>query len=293
MEINEKLIEVQSRIQALYDDGVPFFTKAVLREIYEQIKDPLEEGQTILVRGLDGELVEFDVETGVSRGASPPSLEHVSTKPHICYQSMQLFKQQATPGPFAYCNLKIYHDTTLRDKVTEESVVTMPTSNYSLVKARFDKSLSLWESSRACRQLTTTVSNMIFPRDFKIDKIIGFACGPISHAKSNRHDKLSLALREKSFFQHGLLRTLQKTLQEEGFHNIDIFVQDPAYTDVDCEVLSDYGIITLDDPEGFLALDDRSLVMSCDPGIPVKQIVADIARPAMIIWDTNSNEEVF
>lgn len=56
--------QVKSTIKALYDNGVPFFTKDALREIQEQLEGDLRVGQKISVRGLDGVTVEFDVIAG-------------------------------------------------------------------------------------------------------------------------------------------------------------------------------------------------------------------------------------
>lgn len=39
----------------------------------------------------------------------------------------------------------------------------------------------------------------------------------------------------------------------------------------------------VDDPQIFLEIDEETAVMAFDPIIPVRQITADIARPAMMI----------
>jgi hypothetical protein len=50
-------------------------------------------------------------------------------------------------------------------------------------------------------------------------------------------------------------------------------------------ILRENGITVLDDPEGFLEVDDSTLVISCAAQVPVKQITLDLARPAAMIWD--------
>ncbi|KAL4861839.1 hypothetical protein BDV12DRAFT_203609 [Aspergillus spectabilis] len=92
-----------------------------------------------------------------------------------------------------------------------------------------------------------------------------------------------------SIFQHAFLVTMQRHLQQETNGQIACSVQDPAYTDADRAVLDTYGIRVLDDPEGFLEVDDVSLVFSCSPSVPVKQIVVDVAKPAVVIWDRVEN----
>ncbi|KAK3945375.1 hypothetical protein QBC46DRAFT_116863 [Diplogelasinospora grovesii] len=68
-------------------------------------------------------------------------------------------------------------------------------------------------------------------------------------------------------------------------NTIKCYAQGPRYTDVDRQVLEDQGITVLDDPKAFLEIDEETVVLSICPEIPVRQIVADIARPAMMIWD--------
>ncbi len=58
-----------------------------------------------------------------------------------------------------------------------------------------------------------------------------------------------------------------------------------AYVDTDKEVLGRVGVTVVDDPRGFLEVDDNSVVICVAPNVPVKQIIADIARPAVLIWN--------
>jgi hypothetical protein len=91
----------------------------------------------------------------------------------------------------------------------------------------------------------------------------------------------------RSAYQHALIITLRDILAERQGHLNDIgcYAQDPDYTDVDRAVLEQSGITILDDPQGFLEVDDSTVVLSFGPNVPVRQVIADIARPAMMIWD--------
>ena len=55
--------------------------------------------------------------------------------------------------------------------------------------------------------------------------------------------------------------------------------------DVDKKVLADAGITALENPRAFLVVDDTSLVISISPEAPIRQIIADIAQPAVMIWN--------
>lgn len=110
-----------------------------------------------------------------------------------------------------------------------------------------------------------------------IDKIVAFACGPLIW-----DSKVAV----QSILQHGLLLSLRDYLLGKGEQagECPCYVQDPAYSDRDKDVLKSLGITTLEDPAGFLEADDRSIVLSFYPNVPVKQIIADLCRPAVIIW---------
>jgi hypothetical protein len=71
----------------------------------------------------------------------------------------------------------------------------------------------------------------------------------------------------------------------EGVCGIKCYAQDPIYTPIDEQVLGEAGFDVVDDPKAFLEVDESSVVIAIAPDIPVRQIVADIARPAMMIWD--------
>jgi hypothetical protein len=90
----------------------------------------------------------------------------------------------------------------------------------------------------------------------------------------------------RSAAQYALLLTIQKLLQEaDQIHSkIPCYAQDPVYTDPDKIVLKESGIEVVEDPRGSLEMDDDSIVFSCAPNVPVKQIVTDIARRVILIW---------
>lgn len=59
----------------------------------------------------------------------------------------------------------------------------------------------------------------------------------------------------------------------------------PPYTDTYSQVLQLLGITVLDDPRAFLQVDDYTVVLSLSPDIPVRQIITDIARPVILLWN--------
>ncbi|KAF3483242.1 uncharacterized protein GIQ15_02566 [Arthroderma uncinatum] len=281
--------KIRSNIRAMYDEGVPFFTKAAIREVYQQLKGDLGQGQTISVRGLDGVIAEFDVwvdEVEARDDELPEHLERVIVKPIIFYASSDYLQKFIQEEDHAYCSLRIYHTDTLRDRITKEPVARIPSSE--LVKGAFKEALEQWESSETCLNLQSTLSKMTFHPDLKITKIIAFACANITFRFIRNPDgEMEKDCWDASTAQHALILTLQKSLSHltGSDRAIQCFAQDPEYTPVDSEVLAEYGINTLNDPEGFLEVDDTTLIISCAADAPVKEIIADIAQPAMILWD--------
>ena len=63
VETEKTRLKVCLKIQSLYG-GFAFFTKDAIRDIYRQIKTSSKEGPKISVRGLDGVVVDCDVEIG-------------------------------------------------------------------------------------------------------------------------------------------------------------------------------------------------------------------------------------
>lgn len=181
---------------------------------------------------------------------------------------------------------------TLRDKVTKELVVTCPTESREVIGEFFKGSIRDWEGSETCKQFR--FANI----PHGIRKAIGLACGSISY-------EIQSLLARRSAFQHALLLTVRDVLlqteektkdkkdEEENATKVEnkdeiitCYAQGPTYTSIDKSILEGQSNIQiLGDPEAFLEIDDSSVVFSRAADLPVKQTVADLARPAILIWD--------
>ncbi|OTA93920.1 hypothetical protein M434DRAFT_11149 [Hypoxylon sp. CO27-5] len=75
---------------------------------------------------------------------------------------------------------------------------------------------------------------------------------------------------------------LQSSIKKVIGFALDPF-SDPYYQER--KVLETMGVTVLDDPWGFLEADESSIIISIAPDVPVRQIITDISRPAIIIWD--------
>lgn len=72
---------------------------------------------------------------------------------------------------------------------------------------------------------------------------------------------------------------------------MQIYSQEPAYSRICEQVLGPHGITVLTGVQGFLEVDNSTVVFSVAPNVPVKQIVVDLARPAIIVWDNVESVE--
>lgn len=178
------------------------------------------------------------------------------------------------PGVFpelAYCPLSLHHYTAQQKKRTGEIIPISPARNFNEVEGTFRSNLLAWDESATCKQVKSILAGVKL--SCTITKVIGIACGPLDSRRTS--------------LQHALLLTIQDVLGRRNTNRMRpvCYAQDPIYADTDQSVLEHFGITVLDDPEALLMANDSTALVSCSPNIPVKEIIADIARPAIIFWD--------
>ncbi|KAL2817474.1 hypothetical protein BDW59DRAFT_132000 [Aspergillus cavernicola] len=277
--------EALSRIDEWYNTEKLFFPRDSIKAIYQQLQRPLKKGDEIFVKGLDGVNIAFLVRTGDSYCYDGE--EYTIGEPFIRYISYESLKATMESSlelqHLAYCNLQIQHYVTSHHQGPGEPMANIVLKSLSEVEHLFSTCLRVWEVSEVWAQIKTAVSSANTASI--IGKIIGLACGTMSYPDDIPYYSYN------SVFQHALLVATRRFLQERFNCEIACAVQDPAYTDIDKSVLRSYGIKVLEDPEGFLEIDEASLVFSCAPNLPVKQIVLDMTRPALLIWDTVHDED--
>ena len=143
----------------------------------------------------------------------------------------------------------------------------------SEVRRRFNVSKGGWEASEQCAQLRDVINSLTIPS--KLSKIVGFALS---------YMYISPGVSRQSMVQHSLLLSLREWLSRGDPEKLPCYVQDPMYSDHDKSILQSEGVAVVDDPMGFLEMDDENVVVSIYPNVFVKEIVADICRPVLIIW---------
>lgn len=181
-----------------------------------------------------------------------------------------------------------------------------PTVSLNEARQRFSEARGRWEGGavdqagtdaartlEGLRKLLAEWADRIPPG---VDKIIGFGLGTFSRlqpAACDDDDEEEEEERERgdtwrlrTATQHLLLLELRRFFEaRRDGGGVKCYVQDPAYTAEDRQVLAEEGIEVLEDPDGFILVDGTSVVVSVAADVPVRQVVADIAAPAMMVWE--------
>ncbi|KAH6619510.1 hypothetical protein B0J18DRAFT_482014 [Chaetomium sp. MPI-SDFR-AT-0129] len=112
----------------------------------------------------------------------------------------------------------------------------------------------------------------------KINNVVAVGCGTISRFED-------ADLRDHSMSQHALMLAIRDLVEARCRKQriVQCFAQDPIYDPVDKAVLGDADITVLSDPRIWLEIDEGSVVISVGPNIPVLEIIADIARPLVLV----------
>ncbi|KAI0969631.1 hypothetical protein F4678DRAFT_473820 [Xylaria arbuscula] len=286
---DEKVARMKSilnKVRTLYDDNIPLFTKDTIRKVSEKLencqKDASGRNRNVILPGIDG----VDYKTSVSL---PPSQYTHKRKKHlqhirgpmwvINYCSIEHLLQERDVEFFdptiAYLPMRILACTMeLRLRPDDENDLHV-TSTEGLREAFCDIEQK-WKMSETYEQLQAALAAV--KTDFVLDKVIGVALGPpVLITQVNHH----------SIIQHALITAIHSILLQTGVLSASSkrFVQDPIYTQQEKDVLCSAGFTVLEGPQAFLTLDNSSILVSISPNVPVKQIVADLCRPGIIIWD--------
>lgn len=322
----DNIAETAAELRQIYDSGTAFFTKDSIRDLASQLQvinsklkeqGPCDEKGEVLIPQVNGRKVhapvlmsppslpaaarsdassepgqdeeeEEEEDDSTESGCAAPRDSEETIVHHIRYRSYQALLADGDTGA-----LGIAFEFRRRDRATGELVPSRASLPLEDVRRRLAAEMRAWAAAGCCRQLRANL-RAAAPRMPAVTKIIAFAMGTISR---RGHHGCTRSLR-----QHALVLTIRSILNEESRggdsgaaagRELACFAQDPDYSEVDRAVLREHGITVLEDPQAFLDVDEESVVLSFAPNVPVKQIVADIARPAMIVWEPAGSAEKF
>ncbi|EJP68620.1 uncharacterized protein BBA_02622 [Beauveria bassiana ARSEF 2860] len=159
------------------------------------------------------------------------------------------------------------------------------------LEAAFRTHQASWLQSAACQSLTSILTTSAAALRAPIRKIVCFGLGRLDGWEKTTREKLLASVR-RSAFQHAAaltmaaaLTTTTATAAAAGETTVQCYAQDPAYAAEEKKLLAALGFTVLEDPKGFLEVDEATLVFSVTPNIPVRQVVADMGWPAAMVWN--------
>ncbi|KAH6650288.1 hypothetical protein F5144DRAFT_555809 [Chaetomium tenue] len=276
----------------LYNDGTPLFTKETFRDAADQLDRCLEDANsehTVSLVGLDGTPVHFCFRVGqdVSKGSKLfwPGCKIVTAKPRLDYHGLfQLMSTDSSqPGGLgrAYLPIDIVQETEIRDVKTGELIVPWLMLNHEEVRERFYRDLAFWKRTVPFSHLRWLLGSTGITHSIK--NVVAFGCGTITRLKDQE-------IHQRSTSQHAVMLEVRDFVKKSLGVEVQCFAQDPAYTSIDKQVLGELGITVLDDPRAWLQVENGSVVIAIEPTIPTTEIIADIAKPGVIIMPAPPEE---
>ncbi len=156
----------------------------------------------------------------------------------------------------------------------------------------FEENRLSWLKSGSCELLKSWLEQTAAVKP--VSKIICFGLGDICrkppewmgrHSSTRGGDSLEVSFVRGAMTQHAIALTFAQICSEVAGVEIKLLAQDPDYTDEAKAILTSYGFSIIGDfgAGGFAEIGDDTLVFSVFVEAPLKQIIADIARPPIII----------
>ncbi|KAI1403939.1 hypothetical protein F4819DRAFT_185429 [Hypoxylon fuscum] len=274
--ISVKRIEDTQKAAELYRSG----KKLWLASDLERIEHELSQYRTrpsFTIRRTDGSITSVkNPLCGISQPIWKPYVEF-----QHYWHMLRKYSNDEWPWDILPCYSYFirWRDTTFNDFVVTEQVP---------LGAKFEECKRFWERSSTCDWLKRKLALLRGRR--KITKLICFGLGDMNlsseyDARGNQDSNKKLQDQKSCINQHVAALTIATTLGSAASSQVEIFVQDPRYTHADEAIFRDVGITIVGEhcAGGFGKVDDDCAVFFRFPAAPVRQIIADIARPAIII----------
>ncbi|CAH0047812.1 unnamed protein product [Clonostachys solani] len=306
-------------VKDLYASGARLWTKEMFRNVEADLaKEPCPE--EVMIRSMNDIEASVRIPAGIysqitkaHEAYNPKGYTHGPWHTAINFNTYQDLLNQTKSRYTGYRDEKeSENDDPLAEKEqveitralhlyeSRESYSSENISEYSSLKDIWDETWGNWTKSKVCKELGDTIAGMPNVAT-TIDKVVCFGLGSFSNFRRSDDgeeetdgDADGMPLR-RAMVQHAAALTMATEFGKRvGKGPLKIFTQDPAYTDTEKQVLRDLGIEVVGGSGslGFTYVDSDTLVFSIAPNIPVRQIVADIARPAAMVWCTVQSDGV-
>ncbi|KAK4041295.1 hypothetical protein C8A01DRAFT_14948 [Parachaetomium inaequale] len=311
--------ETRAKIQAKYDAGAPLYTKDDFRRVVEVFDRAMLEGgmheHRLAVRGIDGVRVRFVLKVGAFASIKVPgkdtTLKFILQDVRIKHHSIEMMTGRNNSSsdadlPLAVAALpfSVVHTGAMVNKTTGQTMAGRPAPwdwrDSSAVAARLAMFWPGWEITETCSHVwaiflglvPVVVDRSVLARadvvclPGVIDKVVAFGCGSMAAADRESEKRVGVQHALVLSVRHALLARAnrRRAYGWAAVGEVRCYAQDAGYQPTDRGGLAEVGITVLEDPRGLLEVDSTSVVVSFAPDLPLRQIVADIARPAALIW---------
>ncbi|KAH6657467.1 hypothetical protein BKA67DRAFT_189388 [Truncatella angustata] len=214
-------------------------------------------------------------------------MENRSKKPFVEYQEYWLLTAGKPEGPSEtyYCSYLVGWQNQLRRDFR---------GNIQGWQRLFETKMKLWNASVTCESFKSLVGKVLATH--KVTKIVCFGLGdmarrppqvvpPPKKADQTVDAESDGAEVDSEMMQHAAALTMAEEARRHNGKEVQLLAQDPGYTDDTKGLLERMGFKVVGDfgAGGFAEVDDESIVFCAYVSAPVKEIVADLARPAAFI----------
>lgn len=166
----------------------------------------------------------------------------------------------------------------------------------------FEENRLAWNVSHSFQQLRSQLEHT--PAVTKVKKIVCFGLGDICRrppewmrrGQVSGGDEVETSFVRSKMVQHSIALTLAEICRERSGNEVQLLAQDPDYTDEAKAIVASHGFLIVGQfgAGGFAEVGDDTMVFSVFVEAPLKQIIADTARPPMIFstdFDTFNDSE--
>ncbi|KAI0152315.1 hypothetical protein F4776DRAFT_601102 [Hypoxylon sp. NC0597] len=283
------------RAADLYDSGVKLWRKEDLVDIELQLAQSCT-AEKFTVRRIDGSIVHIK---NPMFGVQKPIW-----RPYVKFQEYWRLVHCTPDGPPQTYNCTYLIDWANQTVRNYEG----PVDN---VWSLFETSQQRWDSSATCKVLKSQFRKLIGGdgNAKKVTKIVCFGLGDINYkppdwwriendSKPEDEREPETSVVEGALIHHAIALTIAditRSCARTGDAGVRLLTQDPDYSDETKNMLRKIGFEVVGEhgAGGFAEVDDDSVVISAFAASPVKQIIADLARPVAIICAERTSAGVF
>ncbi|KAK9773975.1 putative SRR1-like domain-containing protein [Seiridium cardinale] len=168
----------------------------------------------------------------------------------------------------------VHLDTTKRvgPKLTPDKLMASMASTYSRLRTSFNHELE--DIKAMLSQNAEAVAN--------VDKVVAFGLGRLEGPSDGLEHSIPTLAMSRHMVVYNIVHFIRTEISIHKRHLIH-YTQDSTYTGLDKKLLAEKWRMTPVEgfgAAGFLLIDGNTIVINYEAGLPVREIVLDIARPA-------------